>query len=99
MKYYSEETRKFYDTAEACAAAENELVKKQNLEKIEKEKRAAERKNAANEVEAARQVMIEAQSTYKKKLEEFCKKYGSYHYTSKSVDDIPHLFDIFNLFT
>lgn len=99
MKYYSEETKKFYDNANDCLAAERELVEKQKKEKMAKEERAAARKIAADKVEAARKVMNEAQSNYKKELEAFCKEYGSYHYSTSSIDDIPHLFDIFNLFS
>ena len=98
MKFYSETTQKFYDSPEACLEAEKALVAKQNQEKIEKERKAAERKAAADKVEAARKAMIEAQTNYKNELEAFCKKYGSYHYTTNGADGIPHLFDIFNLF-
>lgn len=100
MKYYSEETKKFYDNANDCLAAERELIAKRDKEKYEKERQAAERKAAADKVEAARKAMTEAQSNYKKELEAFCKKYGTYHYSTKDVSDIPTLFnDIFNIFS
>ena len=99
MKYYSDVTKKFYDNANDCLAAERELIAKQEKEEYEKKRVAAERKAAADKVEAARKAMTEAQSAYKKELEAFCKKYGSYHYSSKNIDDIPTLFnDIFNIF-
>ena len=95
MKYYSEVTKKFYDNSNDCLAAERELLAKQEKEEYEKKRQAAERK-----AEAARKAMNEAQSAYKKELEAFCKKYGSYHYSSKDVSDIPTLFnDIFNIFS
>ena len=100
MKYYSEVTKKFYDNSNDCLAAERELLAKQEKEEYEKKRQAAERKAAADKVEAARKAMNEAQSAYKKELEAFCKKYGSYQYSSKDVSDIPTLFnDIFNIFS
>lgn len=100
MKYWNEYTQSFYDNANDCLAAEREYLIKQEKEKHEKEKAAAARKEAADKVEAARKAMNEAQSNYKKELESFCKKYGTYHYSSKNIDDIPTLFnDIFNIFS
>lgn len=111
MKYYGERTHKLYDTAEACEKAEFEAKEAENREKIrkerevalakeKKEKEVAERKEAAAKVEAARKVMVEAQNAYRKELEAFCKVYGSYHWTSKSINDIPTLFsDFWNLFS
>lgn len=100
MKYYSDVTKKFYENANDCLAAERELLAKQEKEEHEKKRVAAERKAAADKVEAARKVMTEAQSNYKKELEAFCSKYGSYHYSTKDVSDIPTLFsDIFNIFS
>lgn len=100
MKYYSDVLNKMFDNANDCLAAEREVIAKQEKEEYEKKRQAAERKAAADKVEAARKVMNEAQSAYKKELESFCKKYGSYHYSSKDVSDIPTLFnDIFNIFS
>lgn len=99
MKYYSDVTKKFYDNANDCLTAEREMLVKQEEEEYAKKRAAAERKAAADKVEAARKAMTEAQSAYKKELEAFCKKFGSYHYSSKNIDDIPTLFnDIFNIF-
>ena len=111
MKYYGERTKKLYDTAEACERAEFEAKEAENREKIrkerelalakeKKEKEVAERKEAAAKVEAARKVMVEAQKGYRDELEAFCKKYGTYHYSTSSVEDIPTLFSSFlNLFS
>jgi len=99
MKYWNEYEQKFYDNANDCLAAERKHLAEQEKEKYEKERKAAERKAAAEKVEAARKVMTEAQSAYKKELETFCQKYGTYHYSTSNVKDIPTLFnDIFNLF-
>lgn len=100
MKYWNEYEQKFYENANDCLEAERKFQAKQEKERYEKEKAAAARKEAADKVEAARKAMNEAQSNYKKELEAFCKKYGSYHYSSKDVSDIPILFsDIFNIFS
>ena len=99
MKYYSDVLNKVFENSNDCLAAEREYLAKQEKEKLEKERAAALRKEAADRVEAARKTMEKAQSEYKKELEAFCKKYGTYHYSTTSADGLPHLFDIFNLFS
>lgn len=92
MKFYNEYLKRFYDTQEECLAAEKQYLAAQT-EKEEKEKqKKEERAAAAKRVEAAQKAMNEAQSNYRKELEEFCKKYGTYHYSTNSFDNIPHLF-------
>lgn len=110
MKYYSEKLNKFYDTADACQQAEFEAKEKENLEKIErerkerelrekKEKAAAERKAAAEKVEAARKTFNEARKAYQAELGAFCEKYGTYHYSTDGKEEVSSLFDLFdNLF-
>ena len=104
MKYYSEKLNKFYDTPDACQRAEFEAKEKENLEKIrkerevalakeKKEKALAERKEAAEKVDVARKALVKAQHEYRKVLEDFCSKYGTYHYSTDNADDIPNLFD------
>jgi hypothetical protein len=107
MKYYSEKLNKFYDTAVDCEKAEFEAKEKENLEKIkkerelalakeQKEKALAERKAKAEKVETARKEYMNAQQNYRKELQEFCKAYGTYHYSTNNADEIPSLFDWFN---
>ena len=107
IKIYSDKTQKFYDTVDEANRAEFELKEKENLEKIKKErelalakekkeKAIAERKEAAAKVEAARQAFNEARKAYHSELEGFCKKYGTYHYSTNGKDDIPSLFDLFD---
>lgn len=92
MKYYSDTLDKVFDTERECLAAEKQYLAAQ-AEKEEKEKQMKEeRAVAAKRVEAAQKAMNEAQSNYRKELEEFCKKYGTYHYSTNSFDDVPHLF-------
>lgn len=109
MKYYSEKLGKVFDTVEACQQAEFKAKEEENRQKIlaerkaaeekeRKERATAERKAMAAEVEEARKVMVEAQKKYRDAIDKFVKTYGSYHWSSNSVEDIPTLFDIFNPF-
>lgn len=93
MKYYSEITRKNYDTAEDCEKAEQEVQQLELKKKLEKERESSERKVAAEKVEAARKEMIKAQKAYKEELDSFISKYRSYHFTSTKLEDVPVLFD------
>ena len=75
MKYYSEVTKKVYDTVEDLEKAEKVLTDK-----------AAARKKDAAEVEKAFEAAIAAQKNYEKLLTEFCSKHGAYHKTIKADD-------------
>lgn len=104
MKYYSEVTSKVYDTIDALTAAEKAAEEKRKeeeariaKEKAEKEKKANERKVRADEVEKARQVMIDAQKAYRELLQKFCRDYGAFHKTFTTAE-LPSLFDIFDIF-
>ena len=107
MKYFGERTNKLYDTAEACEKAEFEAKEKENREKIlaerkaaelkaKKEQEAAERKAMATEVDKARKVMVAAQKAYREAIENFVKRYGTYHYSTDNFEDVPTLFDVFD---
>ena len=110
IKIYSDRTNKFYNSVDEANRAEFELKEKENLAKIEEERKArelkakkeqaaAERKAAAEKVEIARKAFNEARKAYHAELDAFCKKYGSYQYTTDGKDDVPSLFDLFdNLF-
>lgn len=93
MKYYSENTRKFYDSEQECAQAEIEYSKKLAAEKAKKEELSNARKARANEVEEAYKAILEAQKVYREKLNAFMKDYGSFHMTLRTGEDNP-----FNLF-
>ncbi len=109
MKYYSEKLNRLFDDIETCQKAEFDAKEAENREKIrkeraeaeakaKKEKEAAERKAAAAELDEARKAMVAAQKHYAELLDNFIKKYKSYHYTTNSLADIPTLFDSLNLF-
>lgn len=107
IKIYSDKTQKFYNSVEEANQAEFELKEKENLAKIQKErelalakekkeKALAERKAAAEKVDDARKAYSAAQKAYREELESFCKKYGTYHYSTNGKDDVPTLYDIFD---
>ena len=101
MKYYSDKTKKIYDSALECTNAENKYYAEVAKKNAEKEKAVAERKTRAKEVEDARKAMITAQHKYREVLEAFTKDYGSYHLSLTGEDAkkmAPTLFDIFNPF-
>ena len=96
MRYYSTETREFYNSEKECLKAEREYLEKRDAAKKEKEKQAAERKARAAEVEDARKAMIAAQKKYREVLGAFVKQFGSYHYSTTNTDEIPTLFSMFD---
>lgn len=98
MRYYSDKTQKFYDTEKACVAAEAEATRKEELQKIEAERKTNERKAAAEKVDKAYKAMLSAQQAYRDELSAFCEKYGTYHLSIDDSRNIPSLFDIFNPF-
>lgn len=86
MKYYSEITKKIYDSEKDLKKAEFE-IQKQNEEK---EKLRSQRAERAKEVEAA----------YKKAnelLDAFVNDYGSFHMTFADTDKSP-FHNLFNMF-
>lgn len=94
MKYYSETTKKLYDTPEELKKDEKAVLK----EKQEKEKKQQElqlaRKQDAKVVEAATEKVRTAYKDLQKAQEElrtvkkqFLDKYGVYHYTTTDPND------------
>lgn len=84
MKYYSDVTKKLYESVDELKKAESEIVDK-----------AAARKRDADKVEKAYNAYIEARKEYEKVLTEFCNKHGAYHktYTSKDAGDVKTEFE------
>lgn len=84
MKYYSDVTKKLYESVEDLKKAEAEITDK-----------AAARKKDADKVEKAYNAYIEARKEYEKVLTEFCNKHGAYHktYTSKDAGDVKTEFE------
>ena len=75
MKYYSELTKKVYDTEKDLVAAEDEENQKLAVEK-EKQQKRAER---AKEVEDAHKAVVEAYNHYIELKNKFIDDYKSYH--------------------
>lgn len=75
MKYYSEITKKLYDTKDALIKAEVEATKK-------KGDREAAAKNVTKLLEEAREAKRKANQA----LDDFIKKYGSFKTTLKEED-------------
>ena len=74
MKYYSEETKKMYDSEEDLFKAEEELRAK----KEECKKKLAEKATRKAEVDAA-------YDNYRTLLNAYVKDYGNYLYTNKGA--------------
>ena len=94
MKYYSDLTRKLYDTAEALEAEELKIKQAEEVKrkaKEEAERKAVEEKN--NRAAAAKEIE-ELYKAYMTKLNDFCEKYGAFHMTLKG-DDIGSIFRMF----
>lgn len=92
MKYYSDETKKLYETEEALKAAEKAVFDA----KQEKEKLKQQRSVRAKEVEDAFKAVEEAQTHAYKLLNDFTKDYGSFHMSWSNNAKKPYfpLFDI-----
>lgn len=96
MKFYSDNLKKLFDSAEECEKAEQEALEAQKKAELEKEKLAAERKARADEVEVARKAMVEAQKNYEKVMRDFLRDYHTYHYSTSNLDDMPKFFPFFD---
>ena len=97
MKYYSDITKQFYETEKACLKAEQAHTAAARRKEEEEHKKSEERKARAQEVEKARAELTKAKKHYDKVLADFCKDYGSYHYsitTPTSLTD--YLNELFN---
>lgn len=92
MKYYSEITKKMYDSVRELVKAEKEVSDKNNA-----------RKEDAAKVEKAYADLAAARENYSKVLSDFCAKHGPYHQTVKADDainswkNLSNLIDLLNL--
>jgi seryl-tRNA synthetase len=99
MRYYSDLTKKAYDTVDELQKAENELSAEQKEKEVARKKRA----DAAKEVENAFKKASDAEKNAEALLRDFVKTYGSYHRTyyetDLTSDPFLNLFDnFFNMF-
>ena len=96
MKYYSEKTKKFYDTEIACKEAETDY----EVEMIERKRKATEealkRKEAAAKAEAERKAKLEEKHT---RQQEVLDAYHHYHKLAEAYardydeHNVSYLFD------
>lgn len=101
MKYFSDITKRFYETEQDCIDAEVEVQKAQEAAQIERQKKIETRKQRADEVETARNNYLEARKAYNEVLMQFCRDYGAYHCSIKNnqKENISDYFDaLFGLF-
>ena len=70
-----------------------QIEREQKKKELAKKKLSEARASRAKEVENLRKNMIAAQKAYKEALEAFVKDYGTYHFSTSSFDELPHLFD------
>ena len=93
MKYYSDTLNLLFDSAEACEAAEKEHAEKLAAEK----KISIARKARAKEVEEALEAVKKARAHYNEVLSDFCKDYGTFHFSWSTKDTFPSIFDFLDL--
>ena len=91
MRYYSDVCHKLFDSQEELQKAEKALTQKND----EEAKKKAERKADADKIQAAYDKAVEDCKEYNKLVNEFVKKYGSYH---KTIDTPIKFGDIFDSF-
>lgn len=98
MKYYSEQTRQFYDSVDECEKAENELVELKKKAELEAKAKSEAREKRAKEVEEAIHAAQDAQKKMYDLLHKFNEDYGPFHYSYKGDNDnsFLSLFDFFN---
>lgn len=91
MRFYSDVCHKLFESQEELERAEKALVQKND----EETKKKAERKADADKVQAAYDKVIEDCKEYNKLVNEFVKKYGSYHKTINTPIKFSDVFDSF----
>ena len=88
MKFYSDITKKLYDTSEALKKDEEAFTNTEAEKKAEEAKKSAERAVRAKEVEDAYKAEVEAHAKYIKLSNQFVDDYGSFHmsYTTSTPE-------------
>lgn len=97
MKYYSEETKKMYNSEKECADATTAFLKEKEQAEAEAKAKKEKRSERAKEVELAREKMRDAQKNYADVLNQFVKDYGTYHWSTSSVEELPLCLSLFDL--
>ena len=100
MKFYSEKTKKFYESAEACVDAEEKFDAEQAKLKEKRAEEARIRKERAKEVEEAYLAAEKAREHYIAVRNKFIEDHGSFHMTISKKDSMlpTSIDDIFRMF-
>lgn len=97
MKYFSDITKRFYESEEDCLQAEQAVNEELEAKRIAKEKAAAARKARAEEIEQARAEYLAAREKYNSLLSNFCKDFGAYHCSIKPSESFKDFIDFLSL--
>lgn len=99
MKFYSDVTKKLYDTQEALTKDETAQIKAQQKKELEEKQKSEQRAARAKEVEAAYAAAVEATNRYHELRNAFVNDYKAYHMTiSRQYDLADNWFTtLFNL--
>ena len=90
MKYYSEKTKKLYDSEEILRDEEAKF----DLEHEKELALKAQRAERAKEVDAAYDEAVKAKRKADELCNQFIKDYGSYHSTRRTVIPMGSIFDM-----
>ena len=91
MKIYSEKTKKEYSTVDECLAAEKEFDDANEKLRLEKEAKAAEKRDRAKEIEDAYTKYREDYAKYIELRNQFIEDYGYFHMTYRDSEDVPEV--------
>ena len=99
MRFYSDELKKLFNSQEELQQAEAAHIKAVNAKKAKEEQLAAQRKVDSERVEKALTEYNKAAENYKKELNQFIEKWGSYHYstTDPNFKHFLSFWDLLNL--
>lgn len=90
MKYYSEKTKKLYETEDILHDEEA----KYDLEHEKERALKAQRAERAKEIEEAYEKAANAKREADELVNKFIRDFGSYHYTRKDIVPVHSLFDM-----
>ena len=98
MKYFSEKTKKFYETSEDCVAAETAFDEEQARIAAEQKALAETRKERAKEVEDAYKMAVDYDRKYLELRNAFVRDFGSFHMTISNCETPTSFEDLFRAF-
>jgi hypothetical protein len=81
MKFFSEVTKSFYNSAEDCAQAEKTAQNEQAIKQQKAKELSDARASRSKEIEEAMKMASEASEKVKKLVNDFIRDYGCYYST------------------